>query len=49
MFDEKFVLANSPSLAPKPVKSKRNTPKPAPVSSAAIRDAATESFVQVKQ
>ena len=49
VFDVKSVLANSPSLMPSPVKSKRSTPKPTSVSALAIRDAAWMSLPQVKQ
>src|SRR5215469_13120228 len=47
--DEKFVLANSPSDDPSPVKSKRSTPTPAAARLDAIRLAANMSLVQVKQ
>ena len=45
----KLVFANSPSLAPRPVKSKRRTPKPASVSWVAIHVAARRSLLHVKQ
>ena len=48
-FEEKLVLANSPSLAPRPVKSKRSTAMPRPASASAMREAAKMSFEQVKQ
>ena len=48
-FEEKLVLANSPSLAPSPVKSKRSTPIPCRVSPWAMRVAAKTFCVQVKQ
>ena len=48
-FEEKLVLANSPSLAPRPVKSKRSTAMPRPASASAMRAAAKMSFEQVKQ
>ena len=47
--DEKLVLANSPSLWPKPVKSKRKTAIPREARPAAMREAAKMSLVQVKQ
>src|ERR1700737_3651110 len=47
--EEKFVLANSPSLAPSPVKSKRNTAMPRSVKPSAMRFAARLSLPQVKQ
>src|SRR5262245_39354898 len=47
--DENVVLANSPSLEPSPVKSKRNTPMPSAVSACAMRRAACTSLPQVKQ
>lgn len=49
MLEEKLVLANSPSLPPSPVKSKRSTAKPAAASAALTRAAASVSFEQVKQ
>src|SRR4051812_156046 len=48
-FEEKFVLANSPSLAPSPVKSKRSTAIPRAVNPSAMRFAASTSLPQVKQ
>jgi hypothetical protein len=48
-FEEKCVLANSPSLAPSPVKSKRSTAMPWKVSRSAMRLAARLSLPQVKQ
>src|SRR6267154_4862196 len=48
-FEEKLVLANSPSEDPRPVKSKRSTPTPAAARLSAIRFAASTSLVQVKQ
>ena len=48
-FEEKLVLANSPSLSPSPVKSKRSTAIPWAVSACAIRVAAKTLRVQVKQ
>src|SRR6266568_3887944 len=48
-FEEKFVLANSPSLAPSPVKSKRNTAIPRSVRPSAMRFAARLFLPQVKQ
>jgi hypothetical protein len=48
-FEEKPELANSPSLAPRPVKSNRTTPRPCSVSCAEIRRAASTSLPQVKQ
>src|SRR4051794_20060149 len=48
-FDEKLVLANSPSLAPSPVKSKRSTAMPRAVNPSAMRFAASTSLPQVKQ
>src|SRR3954447_18328215 len=47
--DEKPVLANSPSLAPSPVKSKRSTAMPRSVRPSAMRLAARLSLPQVKQ
>src|SRR6185437_9751394 len=47
--EEKCVLANSPSLAPSPVKSKRSTPIPHIASRSEIRLAARLSLPQVKQ
>ena len=47
--EEKLVLANSPSLWPRPVKSKRRTPMPCAARAAAMREAAKMSLVQVKQ
>lgn len=44
-----MVLANSPSLAPRPVKSKRSTATPCSVSAWAILLAAKTSLPQVKQ
>ena len=49
MFDEKLVDENSPSLDPRPVKSKRSTATPVRASSAAIRRTAARSFEHVKQ
>ncbi|MCY1303248.1 hypothetical protein D9M70_529440 [compost metagenome] len=49
MLEEKLVEANSPSLDPKPVKSKRRTAIPSRASSAAMRRAAARSLEQVKQ
>ena len=43
------MLANSPSLAPRPVKSKRSTAMPRVVSPSAMRFAASMSLPQVKQ
>ena len=43
------MLANSPSLAPSPVKSKRSTAMPRMVSPSAMRFAASTSLPQVKQ
>ena len=48
-FDEKVVVAKSPSLSPSPVKSKRSKPNPRSVSVAARRVTASRSFPQVKQ
>ena len=48
-FELKLVLENSPSLAPRPVKSKRRTPKPATVSWVAMHVAAWRSLLHVKQ
>ena len=48
-FDEKLVLANSPSLAPSPVKSNRRTPIPRSTRPRVIRVAAGISFEHVKQ
>src|SRR6185312_12784315 len=48
-FEEKCVFLNSPSLAPRPVKSKRKTAMPSSVSPSAMRFAACTSFPQVKQ
>jgi hypothetical protein len=45
----KSVLANSPSLEPKPVKSKRSVAMPSSLSRPAMRDAAKMSLEQVKQ
>src|SRR5947209_4915724 len=47
--EENVVLANSPSLAPSPVKSKRSTATPQAVSPSAMRFAARMSLPQVKQ
>src|ERR1022692_4037889 len=47
--EAKCVLANSPLLAPKPVKSKRRTAMPWKVSRSAMRLAARLSLPQVKQ
>jgi hypothetical protein len=47
--EEKLVLANSPSLEPSPVKSKRSTAMPSAVSPSATRFAARMSLPQVKQ
>ena len=47
--EENVVLANSPSLAPSPVKSKRSTAMPRAVSPSAMRFAASTSLPQVKQ
>jgi hypothetical protein len=47
--DENVVLANSPSLEPSPVKSKRSTAMSSAVSASAIRLAACTSLPQVKQ
>ena len=47
--DENVVLANSPSLEPSPVKSKRRTAISSAVSPSAIRLAACTSLPQVKQ
>src|SRR5215475_3226891 len=49
MFEEKCVLANSPSLMPRPVKSKRSTPIPDIASRSEMRLAARLSLPQVKQ
>src|SRR5512146_2387287 len=49
MLEEKLVFAKSPSLLPRPVKSKRKTPSPRAVSSVLIREAASVSLEQVKQ
>src|ERR1700739_1911900 len=48
-FEEKLVLANSPSLAPRPVKSKRSTAMPRAVRPSAMRRAARTSLPQGKQ
>ena len=48
-FDVKWVLANSPSLAPSPVKSKRSTAMPRVASATEMRLAASVSLPQVKQ
>ena len=48
-FDEKFVLAKSPSLDPRPVKSNRSTAIPSAASVRLMMDAALTSFPQVKQ
>jgi hypothetical protein len=45
----KLVLANSPSLIPKPVKSKRSTENPCSTNAALMREAAKISLPQVKQ
>ena len=45
----KLVLAKSPPLEPRPVKSNRSTPKPFSTSPRLIREAATTSLEQVKQ
>src|SRR5215213_731442 len=47
--EEKLVLANSPWLAPRPVKSKRSTAMPRAVKPSAMRLAARLSLPQVKQ
>src|SRR5262249_38946517 len=47
--DENVVLANSPSLPPSPVKSKRSTAMPCDVRPCAINRAALLSLPQVKQ
>ena len=47
--EEKVVLANSPSLEPSPVKSKRSTAMSSAVSASAMRLAACTSLPQVKQ
>ena len=47
--EENVVLANSPPLAPRPVKSKRSTPMPSSTSPRLMRDAAAMSFERVKQ
>lgn len=47
--EEKLVFANSPSLLPRPVKSKRNTAIPCSAIAPLIRAAAKMSFEQVKQ
>ena len=49
MFELKVVLAKSPSLPPRPVKSKRNTAMPCCARALLMREAATESLEQVKQ
>src|SRR5215212_4523355 len=49
MLEEKFVLANSPPLAPSPVKSKRSTAMPRAVRPSAMRLASRLSLPQVKQ
>jgi hypothetical protein len=49
VFEVKSVLANSPSLIPRPVKSNRSTPKPSAVKAVAMRVAAAISLPQVKQ
>ena len=46
---EKLVLANSPSLWPSPVKSKRNTAMPLAARAREMREAAAMSLEQVKQ
>lgn len=45
----KLVSPNEPPLWPRPVKSKRRTPKPFAVSARAMRTAAIEFLVHVKQ
>jgi hypothetical protein len=47
--EENVVLANSPSLEPSPVKSKRSTAISSAVSPSAMRLAACTSLPQVKQ
>src|SRR6478752_2388023 len=47
--EEKLVLANSPSLEPRPVKSKRRQAMPRVASCCAMRVAAKTSLPQVKQ
>src|SRR5215831_7516278 len=49
ILEENVVLANSPSLEPRPVKSKRSTAMPSAVKPSAIRLAAWMSLPQVKQ
>src|SRR5262245_36640687 len=49
MLEEKLVLAKSPALPPRPVKSKRSTPKPRSTKAAPMRDAASVSLEHVKQ
>ncbi len=48
-FEEKVELAKSPSLEPRPVKSKRSTAMPLAASATAMRLAASTSLPQVKQ
>ena len=48
-FEENVELAKSPSLEPRPVKSKRNTAMPLAASATAMRFAASTSLPQVKQ
>jgi len=49
MFEEKLVEANSPSLCPSPVKSKRSSAIPRRASPRPIRPTADRSFEHVKQ
>jgi hypothetical protein len=49
MFGLNPPAPKSPPLWPNPVKSKRRTPKPLAVRARAIRTAASEFLVQVKQ
>jgi len=46
---EKFVSAKSPSLSPKPVKSKRSTPKPSEARALLTLRTALKSLEHVKQ
>ena len=48
-FDEKLLFANSPSLLPRPVKSKRSTAMPRSASVRLMRVAANPSLEHVKQ
>ncbi len=48
-FELKSVLAKSPSLEPRPVKSKRSVAMPRAASPEAMRPAARLSLLQVKQ